>query len=107
MVPMSRSLVRIDETLRKRWHHDIREVGRWIERAYDFCLNFFVVPGSSRFTRVFRRRLQRLWMQAPCRWSKRHRFDWKWMESKTELLWSRASIHHLWLDRRFVVKQPR
>ena len=104
---MNRSLARIDEILRDRWHHDIWEVGGWLGQVYNGWLNYFAVPGSSRFTRVFRRRLQRLWMKALRRRSQRHRFDWKRMERMTEILWPRASIRHPWPDRRFVVKHPR
>ena len=104
---MNRSLARIDEILRKRWHRDIWEVGGWLGQVYDGWLNDFAVPGSSRFTRVFRRRLQCLWMKALRRRSQRHRFDWKRMERMTEILWPRASIRHPWPDRRFAVKHPK
>ena len=30
---VNRTLARIDEVLRKRWHHDIWEVGRWLGRV--------------------------------------------------------------------------
>ena len=104
---MNRSLARIDEILRMRWHHDIWEVGGWLGQVYNGWLNYFAVPGSSRHSRVFRRRLQRLWMRALRRRSQRNRFDWKRMERMTEILWPRASIRHPWPDRRFAVKHPR
>ena len=70
-------------------------------------LNYFAVPGSSRFLRAFRRRLQRLWMRALRRRSQRHRLDWKRLERMTEILWPRVSIRHPWPDQRFAVKHPR
>ena len=42
---MSRTLARIDEVLRKRWHHDIWEVGKWLGRVCEGWLNYFAVPG--------------------------------------------------------------
>ena len=44
---VNRTLKRVDEVLRKRWHHDIWEIA---------------APGPSRYVRGFVRRLQRLWM---------------------------------------------
>ena len=46
---VNRTLTRIDEVLRKRWHHDIWEVGMWLGRVYQGWLNYFAVPGSSRW----------------------------------------------------------
>ena len=104
---VNRTLARIEEVLRKRWHHDIWEVGEWLGRVYQGWLNYFAVPGSSRFLRRFRRRLQRLWMRALRRRSQRSRFDWKRLERMTEILWPRVSIRHPWPDQRFAVNHPR
>ena len=104
---VNRTLARIDEVLRKRWHHDIWEVGKWLGRVCEGCLNYFAVPGSGRFIRAFHRRLQRLWMRALRRRSQRARFSWKRLERITEILWSRASIRHPWPDQRFAVNHPR
>ena len=71
---VNRTLARIDEVLRKRWHHDIWEVGRWLGRVCEGWLNYFAVPRSGRFIRAFHRRLQRLWMRALRRRSQRDRF---------------------------------
>ena len=104
---VNRTLARIDEVLRKRWHHDIWEVGRWLGRVCNGWLNYFAVPGSGRFIRAFLRRLQRRWMRALRRRSQRARFSWKRLERMTEILWPRASIRHPRPDQRFTVKHPR
>ena len=104
---VNRTLARIDEVLRKRWHHDIWEVGRWLGRVCNGWLNYFAVPGSGRFIRAVLRRLQRRWMRALRRRSQRARFSWKRLERMTEILWPRASIRHPWPDQRFAVKHPR
>ena len=103
---VNRTLARIDEVLRKRWHHDIWEVGRWLGRVCEGWLNYFAVPGSGRFIRAFHRRLQRRWMRALRRRSQRARFSWKRLERMTEFLWPRASIRHPWPDQRFAVNHP-
>ncbi|MDE2912111.1 MAG: hypothetical protein OXL68_04215 [Paracoccaceae bacterium] len=99
--------MRIDEELCERWHHDIREVGKWLGRVCEGWIKSFAVPGSSRFIRGFARRLQRLWMRALRRRSQRARFGWKRLERMTELLWPRSSIRHPWPDQRFAVRHPR
>ena len=104
---VNKTLARIEEVLRKRWHHDIWEVGVWLGRVYQGWLNYFAVPGSSRYISAFRRRLQRLWMRALRRRSQRAHFDWKRLERMTEILWPRASIRHPWPDQRFAVNHPR
>ena len=104
---VNRTLARIGEVLRERWHHDIWEVGEWLGRVFQGWLNYFAVPGSGRFLRAFRRRLQRLWLRALRRRSQRHRFDWKRLERMTEILWPRVSIRHPWPDQRFAVKYLR
>ena len=70
-------------------------------------LNYYAVPGSSRFISTFLRRLQRLWMRALRRRSQRARFAWRRLERMTEILWPRASLRHPWPDQRFAVKHPR
>ena len=104
---VNRTLARIDEVLRKRWHDDIWEVGRWLGRVCNGWLNYFAVPGSGRFIRAFLRRLQRRWMRALRRRSQRARFSRKRLERMTEILWPRTSIRHPWPDQRFAVKHPR
>ena len=104
---VNRTLARIDEVLRKRWHHDIWEVGKWLGRVCEGWLNYFAVPGSGRFIRAFLRRLQRLWMRALRRRSQRACVGWRRLERMTEILWPRASIRHPWPDQRFAVNHPR
>ena len=48
---VNRTLARIDEVLRKRWHHDIWEVGRWLGRVCEWLAQLLCRPrveaGSS------------------------------------------------------------
>ena len=106
-IRVNRTLARIDEVLRKRWHHDIREIGARLGRVWQGGLNYIAVPMSSRLLRASCRRLQRLWMGAPRRRSRRHRLDWKRLERMREILWPRVSICHPWPDQRFAVNHPR
>lgn len=104
---MGRTLQRIREVLRKRSHHDIWEVGRWLGQVLDGWLHYYAVPGSSQWLRKFVRRLQRIWMAVLRRRSQRHRFAWGRLERMAELLWPPIRIRHPWPDRRFAVKHSR
>ncbi len=104
---VNRTLARIDEVFRERWHHDIWEVGERLGRVCQGWPNHFAVPGSGRWPRAFRHRLQRLWLRALRLRSQRDRFDWRRLERMTEILWPRVSIRHPWPDQRFAVKHPR
>ena len=97
---VSRTLARIGEVLRKRWHHDIWEVGRWLGRVYEGWLNYFAVPGSHQFIRAFPCWLRRLWMRALRRRSQRARFSWRRLVRMTDILWSRVSIRYPWPSQR-------
>ncbi len=103
---VDRTLARIDEVLRERRHHDIREVGEWPGRVLHGWLDRFAVPGSGRWLRAFRHRLQRLWLRALRQRSRRRRLDWKRLERMTEIPWPRVSIRHPRPDRRFAVRHP-
>ena len=79
----------------------------WLRQVYYGYLNYFNVPGSSRFIRSFHRRLQRLCMRAPHRRSQRAHFNWKRLERMTEILLPRTSLRQPWLNQRFAVDHPR
>ena len=55
---------RIGEVLRRHRHHDIWEVGKWPGLTYEGWLNYYVVPGTIQYLRIFRDRPTRLWMRA-------------------------------------------
>ena len=76
-------------------------------RVCEDWLNYFAVPGSSRFIRTFHRRLQHLWIRVLRRRSQRARFGWKRLEHMTEILRTRASTRHPWPDQRFAANHPR
>ena len=102
-----RTPARIGEVLHKRWHHDIWEVGMWLGQVYHGWLNYFAVPGSSRFIRSFYRRLQRLCMRALRRRFQRAHFNWKRLERMTEILLPRTSVRQPWPNQQFAAVHPR
>lgn len=93
---MSRTLKRIGEILRKRMHWDIWVVGRWLGKVYDGWLNYFAVPGTSRWLGKFMRRLAGLWMKTIRRRSQRASFSWQRLSRMVKLLWPQTRIRHPW-----------
>ena len=99
---VSRTLKRVGEVLRKRRHHDIWEVGRWLGRVLNGWLNYYAVPGSGRWVSTFRYQLSRIWMKAIRRRSQRaRRFSWGRLGRMVEILWPSVKIRHPWPEQRF------
>ena len=69
-----RTLRRIADVLRRRMHHDLHEVARWLGRVVNGWLNYYAVPTSSPHLEQFIRILQRVWMKVLRRRSQRGRF---------------------------------
>ena len=104
---MSRTLKRIAEALRRRMHHDLRQVVRWLGRVVNGWLNYYAVPTSSRFLRSFICILKRIWMKALRRRSQRDRFSWERLQALVDCYWPMPRIRHPWPSVRFAVKHPR
>ena len=104
---MTRTLHRIGETLRKRRHHDPREVGRWLGRVLNGWLNYYAVPGSTRYLRNFVQRLRKLWLAAMRRRSQKDRTTWSRLASLVERYWPKVQLRHPQPTKRFAVKHSR
>ena len=102
-----RTLKRIKEVLRRRMHHDLHEVARWLGRVVNGWLNYFAVPTSSLQLEQFVRALQRIWMKVLRRRSQRGRFSWKRLQVLVDRYWPKPRIRHPWPGARFAVKYPR
>ena len=104
---MTRTLRRIKETLRKRWHHDRREVGKWLGQVLDGWLNYYAVPGSTRYLRRFVQRLRKLWLAALRRRSQKDRTSWNRLAILERMWWPTVQLRHPQPAKRFAVKHPR
>ena len=98
---MNRTLRRVGERLWRQRHADHWEVGKWLSRVLNGWLNYFAVPGSTRWLRGFCYLLQRRWLRALRRRSQRDRFSWGRLRRMTELLWPSVKIRHPWPGQRF------
>ncbi|MCY4591130.1 MAG: group II intron reverse transcriptase/maturase [Alphaproteobacteria bacterium] len=102
-----RTLKRIKEVLRRRMHHDLYEVARWLGRVVNGWLNYYAVPTSSPHLEQFVRALQRIWMKVLRRRSQRGRFNWQRLTALVDRYWPKPRIRHPWPGARFAVKHPR
>ena len=64
-------------------------------------LNYFAVPGSTRWLQGFCYLLQRRWLRALRRRSQRDRFSWRRLRRMTKLLWPSVRVRHPWPGQRF------
>ena len=99
-----RTLRRIREELRKRWHDNRHETAKWLGRVINGWLNYFAVPGSSRYLQRFIHQCKRLLMSGLRRRSQRDHTDWKDIMLLAAAHWPKASIRHPWPDQRLVVR---
>ena len=102
-----RTLKRVAEVLRRRMHHDLHEVARWLGRVVNGWLNYYAVPTGSRLLHRFVRTLKRVWLKMLRRRSQRDRFSWQRLQALVARYWPTPRIRHPWPSARFAVKYPR
>ena len=99
-----RTLRRIKEALRMRWHDNRHETAKWLGRVINGWLNYYAVPGSGSDLQRFLRQCRRLLMRALRRRSQKDRTEWKDIVSLTAAHWPKARIRHPWPRQRLVVR---
>ncbi len=100
-------LLEITEDLRRRWHQDVAEQGRWLAGVVRGYFAYHAVPTNSRALAAFRHHVINLWQRALRRRSQRDRTTWADMDRLAARFLPRPRITHPWPDRRFRVKHPR
>ena len=100
---MTRTLRRIKEVLRKRWHDGEHELAAWLGRVLNGWLNYFAVPGSSVALQRFQQRLRRLLWQALRRRSQADRTTWARVDHLIRRYWPSLRIRHPWPAQRLSV----
>ena len=101
---VNRTLRRIKERLRTRWHHNRHDTARWLGRVINGWLNYYAVPGSGRYLERFIHHCKRLLLRALRRRSQRDQTEWKDINPLTAAHWPKARIRHPWPNQRLVVK---
>ena len=98
-----RTLGRIQEILRKRWHEDKHENARWLGRVIQGWLNYYAVPGSFRFLDAFVHLVKRMLLRALRRRSQKDRTSWEAVDKLAKRYWPPVRILHPWPSQRLTV----
>src|SRR3954453_9696131 len=100
-------LLEITEDLRRRWHQDVAEQGRWLAGVMRGYFAYHAVPTNARALQAFRHHVIHLWRRALRRRSQRDRTTWGDMDRLAARFLPRPRITHPWPEQRFRVKHPR
>ena len=100
-------LLEITEDLRRRWHQDVAEQGRWLAGVIRGYFAYHAVPTNSRALNAFRHHVINLWRRAMRRRSQRDRTTWADIDRLAERFLPKPRITHPWPSQRFRVKHPR
>ena len=101
---MNRTLRRIKEVLRRRWHDGEHALAAWLGRVLTGWLNYFAVLGSSVPLQRFQHRLRRLFLRALRRRPQKDRTAWTRLDRLIRLHWPRLHIRHPWPGQRLAVR---
>ncbi len=100
---VNRTLKRIKVELRRRMHHNIHEVAKWLGRVVGGWLRYYAVPTSFRFLNRFVLRLMRMWLRSLRQRSQKDRFTWNRVGILAAAFWPSLRILHPWPTTRFAV----
>ena len=100
---VNRTLRRIREKLRERWHDHRHDTAKWLGRVINGWLNYYAVPGSGRYLERFIYHCKRLLFRALRRRSQRDRTGWENIDPLVAVHWPKARIRHPWPSQRLVV----
>lgn len=78
---MRATLKSIRQSLMKRRHAPIHEIGAWLTRVVQGYLNYHAIPGNLKRLGMFRAEVCRAWMHALRRRSQRSRMTWERFQS--------------------------
>jgi group II intron reverse transcriptase/maturase len=100
-------LLEVNGDLRRRWHQDVAEQGRWLGSVVRGFLAYHAVPTNYRALSAFRHHVVELWRRALRRRSQKDRTSWTDMDRLTDRWLPKPRISHPWPAQRFRVKHPR
>jgi RNA-directed DNA polymerase len=104
---MQAKLLEITEDLRRRWHQDVAEQGRWLGSVVRGFFAYHAIPTNARALSAFRHHVVNLWRRALRRRSQRDRTTWPDMDRLADRWLPRPRISHPWPLQRFRVRHPR
>ena len=100
-------LQEIGEELRRRWHQNVVEQGRWLGTVVRGFFAYHAVPTNYRALSAFRHHVTELWRRSRRRRSQKDRTTWHDMGKLADRWLPKPRISHPWPAQRFRVKHPR
>lgn len=101
---MRASLMAVRETLMRRRHEPIPDVGRWLGRVVEGHMNYYSVPGNRERIGAFAREAVRAWRFSLCRRSQRNRMPWSRFAQIAKRYMPHLRVVHPYPDKRFRVR---
>lgn len=101
---MRASLMAIKETLMRRRHEPIPDVGRWLGRVVEGHMNYYSVPGNRERIGAFAREAVRAWRFSLCRRSQRNRMPWSRFAQIAKRYMPQLRVVHPYPAKRFRVR---
>jgi RNA-directed DNA polymerase len=104
---MVAKLKQIKQTLRRRMHAPVPQVGAWLRRVLQGFYRYHAVPGNLRAMNVFRHRLQRTWRSVLRHRSQRARGGWQYIAQLSARWLPVPRVLHPYPQFRFDAMHPR
>jgi len=100
---MRAKLKEIKQTLRKRMHWSVPEVGAWLKSVLVGHYRYYGVPNNWRMLSEFRWSVLKLWYKTLLRRSQKHRMNWKRMYRVSRPWLPTPCIYHVYPSRKLCV----
>jgi group II intron reverse transcriptase/maturase len=104
---MRAKLKAVSQEMRRRMHHSLPSVGKWLGHVVKGYFNYHAVPTNIRALRTFRDEIVRRWRRTLCRRSDKGDIPWNGMKKLADDWLPQPHILHPWPNRRFAVRHPR
>lgn len=104
---MRAKLKQVADTLQRRRHQPIPEIGAWLGQVVRGFFNYHAVPTNSAALVAFRYHVMKLWQLALLRRGNRDKTTWDRIVKIADDYLPRPHVLHPWPEQRFTVKHPR
>jgi len=104
---MVAKLKQIKQTLRRRMHEPLEQIGTWLHSVSQGFYQYHAVPGNLRAMNTFRHRLRRLWRSTLRHRSQRPNVGWERIGPLFDRWLPSPRVLHPYPDRRFDATHPR
>jgi RNA-directed DNA polymerase len=104
---MVAKLKQIKQTLRRRMHEPLNQIGAWLPSVSQGFYQYHAVPGNLRAMNAFRHRLRRMWRSTLRHRSQRPNVSWERLAPLFDRWLPAPRVLHPYPDARFDATHPR